>query len=79
MVDEINTTFKVSDKTSYLEYNGHPKAKPSYHNTKALKSKNDLFAELNRKVMQEKIIYENCMDEIKSSISKNIKYIHYED
>lgn len=77
LVDEINTTFKVSDKTSYLEYNGHPRAKPAYHNTKALKSKNDLFAELNKKVLEEANIYKNCKDEIKSSIKKNVKYIHY--
>ncbi len=78
MVDEITTTFKTSDKTSYLDYNGHPRAKPSYNNTYGgLKTKNELLAELNKKIYEEENIYKNCLDEIKSSIRKNVKYIHY--
>ena len=78
LVDQVNSSFEVSDKTSYMEYDGSSRAKPEFTNRYGdLKSKDALISELHGKAHNIENVYKNVADDIRESILKNVKYIHF--
>ncbi|MGM0566707.1 MAG: hypothetical protein ACQESX_08140 [Bacteroidota bacterium] len=78
LLDQVSSTFEVSDKTSYMEYDGHPRAKPEFKNKYGdLKSKDALISEIHGKAYEIENVYKNASDEIRKSILQNVKYIHF--
>lgn len=75
---EVTSHFSASDKSSYMTYDGHPRAKPDFHNRYGdLKSKNELIKEIHGKVMDEPTVYKNCIADIRKVIKDKVEYIHF--
>lgn len=77
-VGEVTSHFSASDKSSYMTYDGHRRAKPDFHNRYGdLKSKSELVREIHDKVMDEPTVYKNCMKNIRKIIGAKVEYIHF--
>ena len=78
LLDQVSSTFKVSDKTSYMDYDGHPRAKPEFKNKYGgMKSKDALISELHGKAFKPENVFKNVSSDIRESILQNVKYIHF--
>ena len=77
-VDEVSSHFEASDKSSYMTYDGHPRAKPNFHNRYGdLESKSELIREIHDRVMDQPTVYKNCIKDIRKVIGTKVEYIHF--